>query len=101
MMLIRYGCLAKYLSFPCMDCSVLGLGIYPRHQEANQKDLILEAHISLCLRYSWGTKALCCFFAAAGKTRSVKKALIPLSAQAGVSQEEISQKELMALFFTL
>ena len=72
MMLMKYIFLAKYLSFPCMDNSVPGLGIFPKHQEANQKGLILEAPISLYLRYNLGTKALCYFFSATGKTGSVK-----------------------------
>lgn len=49
---MRYVFLAKYLSFRCMDNSVPGLGIFPKHQEANQKGLVLEAHVSLYLRYN-------------------------------------------------
>lgn len=45
-MLMRYVFLAKHLSFPCMDNSVPGLGIFPKHQEANQKALI---------PFIWGT----------------------------------------------
>lgn len=101
MMLMKYIFLAKYLSFLCMDNSVPGLGIFPKHQEANQKGLILEAPISLYLRYNLGTKALCYFFSATGKLGQWKgrpSAPISLSVQAEVSQEAASQKEIMHSF---